>query len=87
MSLEELENKRKRLIFRSGHRGTKEMDLLMGSFADKYVWEFSEGDLALYEDLLQESDPDIYDWILGRAEPPPEMRHAVFQKLKEHKFA
>lgn len=87
MTLEEIENKRKRLIFRSGHRGTKEMDLLMGSFAEENVPLFSERELAEYEALLHESDPDIYDWVAGRAEPPPETRSGVLEKLLGHKFA
>lgn len=87
MTLEDIEIKRKRLIFRSGHRGTKEMDLLMGSFAEKYVPSFSESELAEYEALLQESDPDLYDWIVGRSEPAPEIRDGVFRKLKAHRFA
>ena len=52
---EEIENTRKKLIFRSGHRGTKEMDMLMGSFAEKYVPTMSEEELAIYEELLQEN--------------------------------
>lgn len=88
MTLEDIENKRKRLIFRSGHRGTKEMDLIMGSFAERHVPTFSEKELAEYEALLGESDPDLYEWIAGRAAPPPEIAGgAIFPKLKDHRLA
>ena len=83
---ENIENKRKRLIFRSGHRGTKEMDLIMGSFANKYVPGFSEGELGLYENILQISDPDLYSWITGKEEPPANAMSDVLKKLLAHKF-
>lgn len=67
---EPIENRRKRLIFRSWHRGTREMDLLMGSFADTHVPEFDEAALAQYEALLNEPDPDLYDWFIGKPVPP-----------------
>jgi len=63
--------RRKRLRYRSWHRGTKEMDLLLGGFADRYLAEFSPAQLDRFEALLQNSDPDIYLWISGR-EPIPE---------------
>ncbi|GJL84455.1 MAG: hypothetical protein DHS20C02_02300 [Micavibrio sp.] len=83
---ENIENRRKRLIFRSGHRGTKEMDLIMGSFAAQYVPGFSEGDLALYEDILQFPDPDLYNWITGKEDAPANAINDVFEKLLAHKF-
>jgi len=83
---ENIENRRKRLIFRSGHRGTKEMDLIMGSFAAQYVPGFSESELGLYEDILQFSDPDLYNWITGREEAPANVSNDVLEKLLAHKF-
>jgi antitoxin CptB len=61
---------RKRLKFRSWHRGTREMDLLMGRFADAMLDSCDETLLTAYEALLEENDPDIYDWVCGRAVPP-----------------
>lgn len=84
---EDVEVKRKRLIFRSWHRGTKEMDLLLGSFADKYVPDFSEEELVEYDALLQLSDPDLYNWMIGKEEVPANLDSPVFQKLKAHKYA
>lgn len=87
MSLEELENTRKRLIFRSEHRGTKEMDLLLGSFARKHVPEFDVDELAQYEELLQENDPNLYNWITGQEDAPANVQSRVFEKLQNHRFA
>lgn len=79
---EVIENKRKKLIFRSEHRGTKEMDLILGSFARAHVPTFTAEDLAAYEELLNENDPDLYNWITDK-EPAPEpvVKMGVFQKL------
>lgn len=72
---------KKRLLFRSWHRGTREIDLLLGRFADAHVPDFSEEDLALYDQLLSNNDPDIFNWV-SRAEPvPPEEDTRVMRAL------
>ncbi len=81
---ENIENWRKRLIFRSWHRGTREMDLLMGSFADIHVKAFSEGELEEYDRLLTNNDPDIYNWYSRREDPPEEEMTDVLKKLLAH---
>ena len=63
--------KRKRLIFRSWHRGTREIDLLLGSFADAHLTYFDERQLAVYDRFLNNSDPDIFNWITGQEPVPP----------------
>ncbi|MCB1784483.1 MAG: succinate dehydrogenase assembly factor 2 [Alphaproteobacteria bacterium] len=81
-----LENLRKRLIFRSGHRGTKEMDLIMGSFAKAYVPGFSQEELAAYEDLLGNNDPDLYNWITGKEPVPDSLQSPMMNQLLAHKL-
>ena len=78
---ETVENRRKRLRFRSWHRGTKEMDLLIGSFADAHLSAFDRSQLDRYEALLDVPEPVVYDWILGRSRPPAEFDHDVTQLL------
>lgn len=80
-----LENTKKKLIFRSWHRGTKEMDLLMGSFAKGYVPDFSAEEVSQYEDLLGLSDPDLYNWYTKREEIPSNLNNSVMQKFLAHK--
>lgn len=75
--------KRKRLIFRSWHRGTREIDLLLGAFADKYLPAFNSEQLALYDEFLSNSDPDIYNWITGQEIIPSEVSNAVTTLLLE----
>jgi antitoxin CptB len=64
--------RRKRLLFRSWHRGTREADLLLGSFAEANLAAFDEARLDRYEALLECPDADLFDWITGRTAPPPE---------------
>lgn len=87
MTKDDTENKRKRLIFRSWHRGTREMDLLMGTFADKHVRDLSPDELCQYEDILQHNDPDLYNWITGKEQLPANMLNPLWEKLLQHKFA
>ena len=60
----------KKLIFRSSHRGTKEMDLVLGRFWDAEGANLDDATLALYEDLLVENDQDLYKWVSGGAPRP-----------------
>lgn len=83
---EEIENKRKRLIFRSWHRGTREMDLLLGSFADKHVPTFDVAELDQYDELLKENDPDLYNWYTKREPPPDEIHSTVLDSFLNHKI-
>jgi len=78
---EPLEIRRKRLLFRSWHRGTREADLLLGPFAERHLTELTLGQLDRYEALLAESDATLYDWISGRVRPPPEQDSDVLQLI------
>lgn len=60
----------KRLRMRSWRRGTREMDLILGRFADAHLPQLDAPTLDLYEDLLDENDWDLYYWITGAATPP-----------------
>ena len=73
--------RRKRLSFRSWHRGTRESDLILGRFADAYLARFDDGQLDRYEALLECADADLFDWIIGRALPPPPHDHDVTRLL------
>ena len=75
------EIRRKRLLFRSWHRGTRESDLILGRFADSHLAGFDEAQLDRYEALLECADADIFDWVAGRTGPPPEHDHDVTRLL------
>ena len=64
------ENRIKRLKMRSMRRGIKEMDLILGRWADTYLEGLDSATLDAYEAVLAEADQDLYTWVSGQAEPP-----------------
>jgi antitoxin CptB len=72
---EDLAMRRRRLRFRCWHRGMKEVDLLLGRFADARLERLGVDDLAAFEALLDTPDQDILGWIVN-GEPVPEGRRS-----------
>ncbi len=62
---------------RSWRRGTKEMDLVLGPYADAHLAGMQSAELDLYERLLDESDPELMAMILGQREPPAPLADLV----------
>ena len=77
-----LDDRRKRLLFRCWHRGTREMDLILGRFADKEIADLKEGELTELERLIEVPDPDLYAALTGDRELPPVYGSALFDRLK-----
>ena len=73
--------RRRRLKFRSWHRGTREADLLIGGFADAHLDGYDGADLDAFEAILGRSDPDIYNWISGREAAPAELDGPVLRAM------
>jgi len=76
-----IEARRKRLRFRSWHRGMKELDLLLGGFADRELRAMDETELDLFEALLEVPEPVIYAWFTGQAVPEPKYDHEVSRRM------
>ncbi len=70
MMMENNEARLKRMTMRSWRRGTKEMDLILGPYADTYLAGMDVADLETYDALLEENDQDLYAMILGQQEIP-----------------
>lgn len=81
------ENKRKRLQFRSWHRGTRELDLIMGTFADRHIASLTDGELDLYDHILTLPDPDLYNWVTGLEPVPESHMNSVMERLVRHRVA
>ena len=77
----DLEMRRKRLLYRSVYRGNKENDILLGQFARAHISGFDAAELDQYERILSAGDNDIYDWVAGKAEIPPEQDTPVLRRL------
>ena len=72
-----LDERRRRILFRAWRRGLREMDLVMGRFADAHLPAMSESELAEFERLLDVPDPQALAWITGEEPTPPRLRHAA----------
>jgi antitoxin CptB len=81
-----LEVRRKRLLFRSWRRGTRESDLLLGSFAGQHVAAWGVAELDRYEALLEASDAEIFEWIAGRLAPPAEHDTDILRLLVNFRY-
>ena len=77
-----LDVRRKRLLFRCWHRGTREMDLILGRFADAQIATLSDRDLDELEHLIEMPDPDLYASLSDPAAPPPEGAGLLFHRIK-----
>ena len=67
---EDIAIRRRRLRYRAWHRGTKEMDLVLGPFADAHLEGFETPELDRLEALMEEEDTDLLKWVMGQ-EPVP----------------
>jgi antitoxin CptB len=73
--------RRKKLLFRSWHRGTRELDLIFGAFADAAIETLDADQLDDYERLLNLPDSDLMDWLLGVTAVPTEIDSALLRRI------
>lgn len=78
-----LDDRRRRILYRSWRRGTREMDLLMGQFADARIETLTDRDLDDIEALLEAQDRDVFSWLTGELELPEEFNTPVFGQIRE----
>jgi antitoxin CptB len=76
----------KRLKFRACHRGTREADMMIGGFFDKYHMGWSETEIEWFEAFLEEQDVDIMGWALGTIPVPARWRGAMIDVLMRLDF-
>jgi antitoxin CptB len=74
--------RRRRLVFRAWHRGTREMDLVMGRFTEAQVAALSDDEVGDLERLMEANDRDVFDWVSGMAPVPRNYDTAVFRRLR-----
>ena len=76
-----LDERRRRILFRAWRRGLREMDLIMGRFADAHLPTMSQEELAEFERLLDVPDTQALAWIVGGEQPPREFDTPLFARL------
>jgi antitoxin CptB len=74
----------KKTIYKSLHRGCKENDVLIGKFAKTELFNFTENELLIYDNFLEEDDYDIYHWILNDNQPPNKYKNIINKIQKFH---
>ncbi|MGL5446135.1 MAG: succinate dehydrogenase assembly factor 2 [Rhabdaerophilum sp.] len=81
-STDGLDPRRKRILFRAWHRGIREMDLLLGRYAETVIETLSEAELDQFEALIALDDHDLYGWLTGREPVPAAQDGAMFQAVR-----
>jgi antitoxin CptB len=84
---EELDPRRRRIVYRAWHRGFREMDLIMGSFCDAVIVDLPDSDLGDFEQLIDALDHDLYSWITGAELAPPQYDTKLFRQLRDFHFS
>jgi antitoxin CptB len=82
LSSEGLDPRRRRALWRAWHRGTKEMDLVMGRFADSALPSLTEAELTEFERLIEVPDHDLFAWITGAEATPENYDSALFRRFR-----
>jgi len=84
-SAAELDNRRKKLIYRSGMRGWLELDVLVGNFAARHVPTMTEAQCDLFNEILTMEAPDLYKWLSGQKPVPEELQsNEVLQMMLDY---
>lgn len=82
----DLENRRRRLLFRAWHRGIKELDLIFGNFVEANVQDFSDEDCAWFETLFEEQDHEILTWVTKGENVPEKFEGEMMSRLQKLDF-
>jgi antitoxin CptB len=81
-SSEGLDVRRRRLLFRAWRRGVREMDLIIGRFADTTIDKFDDAGLDDFERLIEAPNSDLYAWVVGSDAVPAAYDTAVLAQLR-----
>jgi antitoxin CptB len=82
LSSDGLDARRKRLLFRCWHRGTKELDLIVGGFADVHLPTLTEAELDQFEKILDVPEPELYAALVGDGAVPQGISGDVFEMIR-----
>ena len=77
-----LDERRRKLLFRAWRRGVREMDLIVGRFADAHIASFGTADLDDFERLIEAPNATLYAWVIGAEAIPADYDTAVLASLK-----
>lgn len=78
---DDLAMRRRRLRYRAWHRGTREMDLVLGPYADAHAEGLDAGELDRLENLMDEEDTDLLKWVMGQEPAPARVDRALLDAI------
>ncbi|MEN3971404.1 succinate dehydrogenase assembly factor 2 [Sphingomicrobium sp. XHP0235] len=81
-----MDERRRALKYRSWHRGTREADMMIGGFFDRYQHQWTDADMDWFDALLMEQDVDIMAWAIGTAEAPARFQGPQLETMKKLDF-
>lgn len=81
-----MDDRRKKLKFRAWRRGFKEIDLILGGFADRNLADLTEAQVDDFERLLDAPDQDAFTWITGQAPAPAEYDTPTLALIRAFRF-
>ena len=84
--MKNIDNLKKKILYLSEHRGTKEMDIILNNFVKKYVNSLNESELCELELLLNIDDDVLYKWYLNNERTAPVPENSITKKLKVFKL-
>ncbi|MEG8098851.1 succinate dehydrogenase assembly factor 2 [Candidatus Liberibacter brunswickensis] len=73
-----------KIIYRCWRRGTREMDLILGSFVDLFILEMSKIELDMLESIIEEDDSNLFKWITGIEKAPEHLHTPVFKRICDY---
>jgi antitoxin CptB len=82
-SSEGLDARRRRLLFRAWHRGMRELDLIMGRFAESAIEQLTADELIEFEDLMKVPDRELLAWVTGEADVQANFDTVLFRRLRD----
>ena len=80
-----LDDRRRRALYRAWHRGMRETDLILGSFADSEISDLDETELLEFEKILEQTDADILKWVTGEQAAPSAFDSVLFSRIKKYR--
>lgn len=83
---ESIDIRRKRILYRANHRGTQELDILIGGYVSAYVGSLEAPMLDRIELLLDEEETDLQAWIMGERSVPTDADAELIEAIRNHKL-
>ncbi|SDG64243.1 succinate dehydrogenase assembly factor 2 [Pelagibacterium luteolum] len=83
---DDIETRRKRALYRAQHRGTQEMDILIGGYVADHLSTLDSAMLDRLEVLMDNEETDLQAWLMGQRDIPHDADHELISMIRDHKI-